>query len=49
MSSMSLGEGCEFKEAELNIDDFDKPVPDIDSLHVKLSYARQLDSLQRVK
>lgn len=45
----NLGEGGEFKEAELNIDDFDKPVPDIDSLHVKLSYARHLDSLRRGK
>ena len=45
----NLGKGGEFKEDELNIDDFDKPVPDIDSLNVQLSYARQIDSLLRVK
>ena len=45
----NLGEGGEFKEDELNIDDFDKPVPDIDSLNVQLSYARQIDSLRQAK
>ena len=45
----NLGEGGEFEEDELGIYDFDKPVPDPDSLAVQLSYARQLDSLQQMK
>ena len=45
----NLGEGGEFEEDELDIDDFDKPVPDLDSLAVQLSYARQLDSLRQAK
>ena len=45
----NLGGGDKFEEDELDIYAFDKPVPDIDSLHVKLSYARQIDSLRRVK
>ena len=45
----NLGEGGEFEEAELNINDFDKPVPDLDSLAVQLPYARQIDSLRRAK
>ena len=45
----NLGEGDEFEEDKLNINDFDKPVPDLDSLAAHLSYARQLDSLRQAK
>jgi len=45
----NLGEGGKFEEDELNINDFDKPVPDIDSLNVQLSCARQIDSLWQAK
>ena len=45
----NLGKGSAFEEDELSIYDFDKPAPDLDSLAVKLSYARQIDSLLHAK
>ena len=43
------GTAEEIEEDDLNPRDFKKPIPDLDSLAVHLSYARQLDSLLRVK
>ena len=44
-----LGKGEAFEEEELNQRDFDRPRPNQDSLKVQLSFARQIDSLLRVK
>jgi len=43
------GAGDDYEEKEVNIFDFEKPQLDIDSLSVQLSYARQADSLLRLK
>ena len=43
------GAGDDYEEKQVSVFDFEKSHPDIDSLAMHLSYARQADSLLRVK
>ena len=45
----NLGAADEYEADDLMPNDYRRPTPDVDSLAVKLSYARQLDSLRQVK
>ena len=45
----NLGAADEYEADDLMPNDYKRPTPDVDSLAVHLSYARQLDSLRRVK
>ena len=47
--NQGVGMADEIEEDDLEPIDFKKATPDLDSLTVHLSYARQLDSLRRVK
>ena len=45
----NLGAADEYEADDLMPNDYKRPAPDVDSLAVQLSYARQLDSLRQAK
>lgn len=47
--NLGVGTAEEIEEDDLEPRDFKKPTPDVDSLNIHLSYARQLDSLRQAK
>ena len=47
--SQGVGADDEIEPDDLDLNDYKRPTPDLDSLTARLSYARQLDSLRRSK
>ena len=47
--NLGVGTAEEIEEDDLMPDDYKRPTPDVDSLAIHLSYARQLDSLRQMK